>query len=76
MEVSESAIAFKHDREPSLNWWVQKVTKERDGLIGKLQVARCRKVRIKFDINIHGNMEAVSIDESNGNTIWQDSIKQ
>ena len=45
IEVFEAAIAFKHVREPAFNWWVRKVINKRDRIIGKLHVARFRKVK-------------------------------
>ena len=36
IEVAESSIAFKHDREPAFNCCVQKVIKKRDIIIGNL----------------------------------------
>ena len=76
IEVAEAATAFKHDREPAFNWWVQKAIKKRDQIIGKLHVSRCRKGKMKFGTNIPGTVkDAVSLDEANGNTLWQDAIK-
>ena len=43
IEFAEAAISFKHDREPSFNWWVLKFFKKLDRMICKLHVARCRK---------------------------------
>ena len=75
-EVAETAIAFNHDSEPAFNWWVRKVIKKRDRLIGKIQVSRCRKGEMKFGIDIPGTVkEAISLDEANGKNIWQDEIK-
>ena len=44
--------------------------------MGKLNVSRFRKGKIKFGIDIPITVkEAISLDESNGNTLWQDAIK-
>ena len=75
IEVAEASIAFKHDKEPAFNWWVHKVIKKRDRLISKLKSARCRKGKMKFGIDIPGNVQdALSLDKANGNTLWQDAI--
>ena len=76
IEFAEAAIAFKHDRGPAFNWWVQKFIKKCDQMIGKIHVARLRKGKMKFGIDIPVTVkEAVSLDESNGNTLWKDTIK-
>ena len=76
LEVAEAAIALKVDRQPAFNWWVRKVLKRRDRMIGRLQTLRCRKGRMKFGIDIPGTVEqAIKLDEANGNTLWQDAIK-
>jgi len=41
IKVAEAAIAFKHDRKPTFNWWVHKVIKRRDRMIGKLKTLPC-----------------------------------
>ena len=74
--VAEVAIAFKHDREYSFNWWVQKAISKHDRLIGELQVARCCKGKMKFGVDIPSTVkEAVSLDEAKRKTLWQDAIK-
>ena len=76
IEVAGAAISFNNDREPAFNSWVQKFIKKHDQIIGKINIARCRKGKMKFGIYIPGTMkEAVRLDEANGNTIWQDEIK-
>ena len=71
LEVAEAAIALKVDRQPAFNWWVRKVLKRRDRMIGRLQTLRCRKGRMKFGIDIPGTVEqAIRLDKANGSTLW------
>ena len=45
-------------------------------MIGKLHVSICHRGKMKFGIDIPGTVkETVSLDEANGNTLWQDEIK-
>ena len=75
IEVAEFAVASGHADEPAFKWWVHKVLKRRDRMISRLKTQRCRKGRMKFGIDVPGDVaEAMKLDAANGNSLWLDSI--
>lgn len=52
IEVTEAAPAF--------NWWVHKVLKRRDRMIGQMETHRCWRGQMKFGVQIPG-----TVDEGN-----------
>ena len=76
-ELAEFAIAAGVNKEPAFNWWTKHTMRRRDRIISKLKSQRVRKGRMKFGIDIPGTVDqAIKLDNENGNTLWQDSIKK
>ena len=78
IEVAEYALANNLQDEPAFKWWVVKVLRKRDHLIGKIQIRAVRKPgRTKFGIAIplHAD-QATAYDKENGNTKWIDAIRK
>ena len=76
IELAEYAVANGIDREPAFLWWVPHVLKKRNRIISKLKKRYWRRTH-KFDIRVPKSiMEALLIDQEEGNTFWFDSFKK
>ena len=74
IELAEFAIAQDIAHQPAFAWWVPYTLKKRDRLICAVQ-NRFHKKTHKFGIEIPKSVaDAKRIDDSNGNTAWQDAI--
>lgn len=74
-EVAEYAKRVGIDDEPAFAWWCRQALKQRDAMINKV----CKRIRkrSKFRIAIPKDYEeAVILDKSNYNTMWQDATKK
>jgi hypothetical protein len=76
VEVAEyDATKNLHD-DPDFAWWVHHVLKKQNRIIADV-TKRYHKGTHKFGIQVPKIWhEAVKLDEENGNTLWQDSIRQ
>jgi hypothetical protein len=74
IEVTD-AVSCKIDDDPAFLWWVPYVLKKRNRLISVV-TKRYHKRTHKFGIVIPKIWdEAMKLDKENGNTLWQDSIR-
>ena len=75
-EAAEYAIAHNLQKEPAFAWWVLGTINRRNRIIAALK-KRTAKKNEKFGIKIPRNWkEAVKFDKANGDTKWQDAIRQ
>jgi hypothetical protein len=75
VEVAEYAIAQGTHDEPAFLWWVLYTIKRRNRIIGAIN-ARYHKQMHKFSIEIPKDYdECVRLDTINGNTLWQDAVR-
>ena len=75
IEITEYAKVAKIDKETAFAWWIPAAIKRRKAIIKKTS----RKIRknMKLGIYIPKNYaEAVAMDQTNGNTLWQDAVKK
>jgi hypothetical protein len=76
VEVDEYAATKNLHDEPAFAWWVAHVLKKRNRIIAAV-TKRYHKRTHKFGIQVPKTWnEAVKLDEGNGNTLWQDSIRK
>ena len=74
-EVAEYAIAQCIHDEPAFLWWVPYTIKRRNRIIAAVN-ARYHKRTHKFGIEIPKTFdECVQLDKANGNTMWQDAVR-
>jgi hypothetical protein len=76
VEVAEySATKNLHD-EPDFAWWLPHLLKKRNRIIAAMN-KRYHKRTHKFGIQVPKTWdEAVKLNETNGNTLWQDAIRK
>ena len=71
--MAEYATTLGLANGPSFSWWLPYALKKRDHIV-YLVNSRVRKRNHKFGIHIPNNIkEAISLEENNGNTLWQDA---
>ena len=76
VQVAEYAKAAGIDDEPAFAWWVNTVIRKRNRIINKVK-SRYWKTTHKFGIELpHSVLDAIKIDEKNGNTLWQDAVEK
>jgi hypothetical protein len=76
IEVAEYAMTKNLHYEPAFSWWVPHVMKNRNIIIAAA-IKRYHKHTHKFVIQVPKTWdEAVKLDEGNGNTLWQDTIRK
>ena len=76
IELAEYAVANRIDQEPAFKWWASHALRKRNRVINNVK-PKYRKTTHKFKVRVPKNMkEAIQLDEANGNTLWQDSIKK
>jgi hypothetical protein len=76
LEVAEYAISNNIDGEPAFSWWVPNAVRNRDAIISAMKVrsnSRTHKFGIRIPMSVR---EALEIDRSNGNTLWEDAIQK
>ena len=75
VQVAEYAVANKIADEPAFAWWVPYTLKKRNQIISKVKSRYWLKTH-KFGFELPKDVNhAKRIDEANGNTFWQDAIK-
>jgi hypothetical protein len=76
VEVDEYAATKNLHDEPAFAWWAPRVLKKRKIIIAAVP-KRCHKRTRKFGIKVPDTWdEDVKLDEENGNTLWQDTIRK
>jgi Reverse transcriptase (RNA-dependent DNA polymerase) len=76
VDVAEYAVANGIREEPAFVWWVPHVIKKRDRIICSIG-QRAHKKDSKFGIRIPRTWdEAVTLDKANGDTQWQDGVRE
>ena len=71
IEVSEYAHTHDLISEPAFSWWVPHTLKKRKNIVAKAK-SRLRNKNMKFGFQIPTSIpNAISIDEVNGNKLWQ-----
>ena len=74
VEVAEFAVSHGIEEEPYFSWWVPFTLKKRDRIISVVN-SRYHKRTHRFGIEIPKYArDAKIIDDTNGNTYWQDAI--
>ena len=74
VQLADYAKSFGIEDEPALAWWVPFVNRKRDRMIKKVKSKYWQRSH-KYGIRIPKDIkEAKDIDESNGDTQWQDAI--
>jgi hypothetical protein len=62
--------------QPAFAWWCQKTLQKRNHIIGKAKTHYWLQTH-KYGIKIPKDWaQAVSFDEGNGDTLWQDTIRK
>eukprot|EP00978_Attheya_sp_CCMP212_P010066 scaffold24179_cov31-Attheya_sp.AAC.1 len=75
VQAAEYAVANQLENEPAFVWWVKETIKRRDRIISQVKT-RYQKHTHKFGIEVPKNVaDTLAIDNRNGNTLWDDSIK-
>ena len=76
VQLAEYAIANGIDHEPAFNWWVKKVLKRKQRIIGKVK-SKYWKSTHKFGIEIPKSVnEAYKIDRETGTSHWTRAIEK
>jgi len=76
VDVAEYAVAHGIHDEPAFAWWVPHTLKKRNRIIAAMN-QRSQKKDTKFGIKIPRTWDqAVSIDKENGDTQWQDAVRE
>jgi hypothetical protein len=76
IDVAEYAVAHGIHDEPAFAWWVQYMIKKRNRIIAAVGMCVTAKKNSKFGIRIPRTWdEAVSLDKVNGDTQWQDAVR-
>jgi hypothetical protein len=76
VEVDDYAATKKLHDKPDFAWWVPHVLKKRNRIIAAV-IKRYHKRTHKFGIQVPKTWdEAVTLDEGNGKTLWQDAIRK
>jgi hypothetical protein len=76
VEVAEYAATKNLHDEPAFAWWVPHILKKQNISIAAV-TKRYHKRTHKFGIQVPKTWdEAVKLDEGNGNTLWQDTIRK
>jgi hypothetical protein len=76
IETAEYAVNNKINLEPAFSWWTPSVLRKRDRIVSKVKAKYWARTH-KYGILIPKNMEdAKRIDERNGDTIWQDAVRE
>jgi hypothetical protein len=74
IEVAEYAISNKIAEEPAFAWWVRKVLRHRDRILGKVKSKYWSKTH-KFGIEFPKSVaEALAIDKRTGTDFWRKAI--
>ena len=75
--TAEYAVAHIIDHEPDYNWWVGHVLRKRTSIISSVKQINAIYLKLthKFSIEVLKIVaEAISLDENNSDTIWQQVI--
>ena len=76
VEVAEYAVAQGIHEEPAFLWWVPYTIQRRNRIIAAVN-NRYHKRTHKFGIEVPKTYDdCVRIDLANGNTLWQDAVRQ
>lgn len=76
VEVAEFVKSRSLDDEPAFKWWVPYTLKKRDRIVAAVN-SRVKKTTHKYGVEIPHSVEhAKTLDEANGDTMWQDAIKK
>ena len=76
VEVAQYAVAKGIDKEPAFSWWVPHTIKKREKIVVAVN-KRYHKRTHKFGIRIPKTVEeALTIDKTNGNSLWHDAIRK
>jgi hypothetical protein len=76
LHVAEHLIKNGISEKPSFKWWILFVLKKRDRMMSKTK-ASCWTRTHKHGLEIPKNhADCVRIDNENGNTLWQDVVKE
>ena len=73
--VAEYATTQEIIEEPAFAWWCPYVLRKRDRIVASVK-ARVPKKRFKYGIEVPETFaRSIELDETNGNTLWQDGIE-
>jgi hypothetical protein len=76
VDLAEYAKANNIHEEPAFNWWVPYTLHKRDRIIQKVKAKYWRTTHM-FGIRVPKSVDdAIRLDETNGNTLWYDSIQK
>jgi hypothetical protein len=76
LDVAEHAVENGISERPSFKWWIPCVLRKRDRMTSKTK-ASCWATTHKHGLEMPKNhADCVRIDNDNGNTLWQDSVKK
>jgi len=74
IELMEYAVNHQIQDEPAFSWWIPFVKRKRASIISKAATKYWDRTH-KFGIEVPKSVkDAIRIDQSNGNTLWQDAI--
>ena len=75
VQLAEYAVQAKISEEPAFAWWCPYVIRKRNRIISKVKSKYWQRTH-KYGIRVpHSVKEAIEIDTINGNTLWQDAIR-
>ncbi|HEY9711013.1 MAG TPA: hypothetical protein V6D48_22595, partial [Oculatellaceae cyanobacterium] len=75
VETAEFAVASGIDKEPAFVWWVPYTLQKHDVIVASVRA--CSQVTTKYGIEVPCTIhQAYELDKTNGNDLWDQSIKK
>ena len=76
VQLAEYAVQARISEEPAFAWWCPYVIRKRNRIISKIKSKYWQRTH-KYGIRVPRSVkEALEIDMSNGNSLWQDAIEK
>ena len=73
VQLAEYAVQARISEEPAFAWWCSYVLRKRNRIISKVKSKYWQRTH-KYGIRVpHSMKEAIEIDQTNGNRVWQDA---
>ena len=73
VQLAEYAVQARISEEPVFAWWCSYVLRKRNRIISKVKSKYWQRTH-KYGIRVpHSMKEAIEIDQTNGNRVWQDA---
>ena len=76
VQLADYTVSNHIQDRPAFAWWVPYVNKKREAIIKKVKSKYWQRTH-KYGVRIPKSIEeAIDIDKENGNTLWQDAVKE